>query len=402
MSQLPPGPLSGIRVIDLTMWVQGPMAGTLLGDLGASVVKVEKAGVGDFARNLSSVYGVDLRMPDGPNLLWTVCNRNKRGLALDLRNPAARPVFEALVRAADVLVTNLMTGPLAEFGADEASTRAINPRLVYARAAGFGESGPWADDPCQDTVGMAYSGLLFTCSNDGETPYYPPGAMSDVLSGTMMAFGVLAALRERDRTGEGQHVSTSQLQTLMWMQSLNVAAVTNIGQPFEVSDRLTAPNPMFNTYRCGDGRWIAMGMPLPAMWPQMCAAIGREDMAIDARFADMGARRRNAPECVRVLDAHFLTGTSTDWLDRLRASGLWVAPINRVEDLVEDEQVRANGYLRTIDGAATTPRMPFTLRGHEPGHGAAPEHGADSDAVLAEVGFDGAAVAELRAAGVVW
>ena len=111
-----PGPLSDIRVIDLTMWVQGPMAGTLLGDLGADVIKVEKAGVGDFARNLQSVYGVDLRRPDGPNLLWSICNRNKRGLALDLRNPEARPVFEALVRSADVLLTNLMAEPLAQFG----------------------------------------------------------------------------------------------------------------------------------------------------------------------------------------------------------------------------------------------------------------------------------------------
>ncbi|MFN0148064.1 MAG: CoA transferase, partial [Dehalococcoidia bacterium] len=144
MPQLPPGPLSGVRVLDLTMWVQGPIAGTLLADLGASVVKVEKAGVGDFGRNLASVYGVDLRTPDGSNLLWSTCNRNKQALALDLRNPLARPVFEALVRAADVLVTNLMVGPLAEFGADEVSTRAINPRLVYARAAGFGEAGPWA------------------------------------------------------------------------------------------------------------------------------------------------------------------------------------------------------------------------------------------------------------------
>ncbi|MFN0145198.1 MAG: CaiB/BaiF CoA transferase family protein, partial [Dehalococcoidia bacterium] len=300
------------------------------------------------------------------------------------------------------LVTNLMVGPLAEFGADEVSTRAINPRLVYARAAGFGEAGPWANDPCQDTVGMAYGGLLFTCSNDGETPYYPPGAMSDVLSGTMMAFGILAALRERDRTGEGQYVSTSQVQTLMWMQSLNVAAVSNLGKPFEVSDRLRAPSPIFNTYRCGDGKWIALGMAIPTMWGPMCEAIGRPELADDPRFADARSRMKNAEECVRILDAHYLTGTSGQWLDALRARGLWVGPINRVEDLITDEQVRANGYIREIEGGGTASRMPFTLRGHEPGRAAAPAHGADSDAVLGEVGFDAEAVAELRAAGVVW
>lgn len=397
-----PGPLADIRVIDLTMWVQGPMASTLLADLGADVIKVEKAGVGDFARNLQSVFGVDLRRGDEPNLLWTICNRNKRGLALDLRDPRARPVFETLVREADVLVTNLMAGPLAEFGADEASVRAINPRIVYARAAGFGEFGPWADDPCQDTVGMAYAGFLFTCSPDGVTPYYPPGAMSDVISGTMMAFGVLAALRERDRTDEGQYVSTSQLQALLWVQSLNFGAVANLGTPFEFSSRTAPPNPMFNTYLCGDGRWLALGMAVPAMWPAMCEAIERPDLASDRRFAGMDARRSNSAECTRILDAHFLTGTAERWLTALRARGLWVAPINRIEDLPADPQVAANNLVITLADGSKAARMPFTLRGHEPGLGRAPEHGEHSDAVLSDIGFEGEAVLELRAAGVVW
>ncbi len=399
---LAPGPLSGVRVLDLTMWVQGPMAATLLGDLGADVVKLEKAGVGDHARALQSVFGVDLRREGAPNLLWTTCNRNKRGLALDLGHPAARPVFETLIRSADVFVTNLMPAALTPLGADEASVRACNPRIVYARAAGFGQRGPWANDPCQDTVGMAYAGLLFTCSPDGETPYYPPGALSDVLSGTMMAFGVLAALRERDRTGEGQAVSTSQLQTLMWMQSLNVGAVANLGKSFAHSDRLTPPNPIFNTYRCGDGRWLALGMAVPAMWAEMCRAIDREDLITDPRFASMESRRVHAADAVQILDAHFLTNTADYWLERLRARELWVGPINRVEDLMDDEMVRANGYLLEIEDGTKAARMPFTIAGHEPRPGAAPEHGQDSDAVLAEAGLSAESIQDLRAAGVVW
>jgi crotonobetainyl-CoA:carnitine CoA-transferase CaiB-like acyl-CoA transferase len=226
--------------------------------------------------------------------------------------------------------------------------------------------------------------------------------MSDVLSGTMMAFGVLAALRERDRTGEGPYVATSQLQTLLWMQSLNIGAVANLGQGFAFSDRVTPPNPMFNTYRCGDGRWLALGMAVPAMWPAMCQAIGREDLATDPRFADVDRRRTHAAEAVRLLDAHFLTAPAGHWLDRLRARELWVAPINRLEDLIDDPQVAANGYLLEIDGGDIAARMPFTVRGHEPGRAAAPEHGADSDAVLAELGFSGEEVASLREAGVVW
>ncbi len=397
-----PGPLSGIRVLDLTMWVQGPMATTLLGDLGADVVKLEKAGVGDHGRALQSVFGIDLRRDGAPNMLWTTCNRNKRGLALDLGHPSARPVFETLLKGADVFVTNLMPAALTPLGADEATVRACNPRIVYARAAGVGQEGPWANDPCQDTVGMAYAGLLFTCSPDGDTPYYPPGAMSDVLSGTMMAFGVLAALRERDRTGEGQAVSTSQLQTLMWMQSLNVGAVANLGQSFAHSDRVSPPNPMFNTYRCGDGRWLALGMAVSGMWAEMCRAIDREDLITDPRFVTMDSRRVHAADAVKILDAHFLTNTADHWLRGLRARELWVAPINRVEDLVDDEMVRANGYLLDVEDGTKAARMPFTLAGHEPGLGAAPEHGQHSDAILAEAGLSAEIVQDLRAAGVVW
>src|SRR3712207_5154911 len=148
------GPLAGVRVIDLTIWVQGPIGAALLADLGADVIKVEKAGGGDFSRGLAQLFGVDLRRPDAPNLLWALCNRNKRAIALDLRHPSAGPVFRRLLECADVFLTNLHPSSLAEFGADEASVRAANPRIVYARAAGLGEAGPWADDPCQDTVGM--------------------------------------------------------------------------------------------------------------------------------------------------------------------------------------------------------------------------------------------------------
>ena len=395
------GPLAGVRVLDLTLWVQGPIAGTLLADLGADVIKIEKAGVGDHSRSLGTVYGVDLAR-DSFSLLWNVCNRNKRSLALDLHRPEGRPVFEALVREADVVVTNLMVEALEQLGASEPAIRELNPGVIYARAGGFGEVGPRSADPCQDTVGMAYAGLLFTVSADGETPYYPPGALSDVLSGTMLAFGVLAALRERDRTGEGQYVSTSQLQSLMWLQSLNVAAVANLGRPFLPSDRHAPPNPMFNTYPCGDGRWIAMGMPVPNLWPQMCEAIGRPDMATDPRYAHAASRSANARECVRDLDAWFATGPAERWLGPLRAAGIWVAPINRVEDLVDDEQVHANGLLRTLDDGTRVAQMPFTIRGHEARAAVSPGHGEHTDVVLGAAGFEEERVARLRASGAVW
>ena len=395
------GPLAGIRVIELTMWVQGPIAGTLLGDLGADVIKVEKAGVGDHARHLASLYGVDLRRGEA-NLLWALCNRNKRSLALDLYHEEAGPVLRELIAGADVFLSNLQAPALQALGASREQVMSLNPRIVYAHTTGFGERGPMAAEACQDTVGMAYGGFLHTVSADSARPYYPPGAMSDLLAGTMLAFGVLAALRERDRSGEGQLITTSRLQSLLWLQSLNIGAAANNGSPFAVSDRATAPNPTFNLYPCGDGRWIAIGMPVTAMWEPLCRAIGREDLLADARFATSGGRAAQARDLIALLDAHFATAPAAEWVSRGRAAGLWVTAVNRVEDLVDDAQVAANGYLRTDSAGWVAPRTPFTLAGHEPPARPAPGHGEHTDAVLAEAGLDPEAVQALRTAGIAW
>jgi len=396
------GPLAGVRVIDLTIWVQGPIGGTLLADLGADVIKVEKADGGDFSRGLTALFGVDLRRPDAPNLLWALCNRNKRAITLDLHHEAARAVFHRLLHGADVFLTNLHPSSLTAFAADQDAVRAVNPRIVYALALGLGEHGPWAADPCQDTVGMAYGGFMETCAASTETPYYPPGAMSDVLSGTMLAFGVLAALRERDRTGEGQYVSTSQLQSLLWLQSLNVGVAANLGEPFPVQDRRTPANPLVNTYRCADGRWIALGVILAAPWADFCDATDLTHLRDDQRFATLRDRIRNAVALTALLDAHFATAPAAHWLGRMRARGLWVAPVNRIADLLEDEQVRANGYLMDLDDGWRAPQMPFRVGGHTPTTRPAPSYGADTETVLRAAGLTDEEIVQLKARGAVW
>lgn len=401
MSEMTTGPLAGVRVVDLTIWVQGPLASTLLADLGADVIKVEKAGGGDFSRNLTALYGVDLRREDAPNLLWALCNRNKRALTLDLHNAPARPVFERLLAEADVFVTNLHPKSLRDFRADEPSVRAVNDRIVYALASGLGVEGSWAEDPCQDTVGMAYGGFMFTASPAADQPYYPPGAISDVLSGTMLAFGILAALAQRGRTGEGQTVSASQLQSLMWLQMLNIGVQANLGAPFARQDRARPQNALTNTYRCADGRWLALGLILADHWPLLCRAAGL-DLLDDERFSTPGSRVRHAAALGAILDAHFATAPAAGWLDRLRAAGLWVAPVNRAEELIDDAQAQANGYIQRLDDGARTVAMPFTLTGHTPSSRPSPTYSADSDAILAELGLDEAAITALRVAGAVW
>jgi crotonobetainyl-CoA:carnitine CoA-transferase CaiB-like acyl-CoA transferase len=292
---------------------------------------------------------------------------------------------------------------LRTFNATEADLRAINPRLVYARGAGLGDRGPRADDPCQDTVGMAYGGFMWTSANSASEPYYPPGAMADVLSGTTLAFGVLAALRERDRTGEGQYVSSSQLQSLMWMQYLNVGVAANFNESFLGTDRMSPGSAMVNMYICADGRWVALGLILDSHWAPFCHAVGLAHLLDDERFAEMWPRINNAVPLARILEGHFLQRPSSHWLEKLRAAGLWVSPVNSVADLAAgDEQVEANGYLSTFDDGRRMPSGPFSLAGHRTGTAAAPDFSANTDEILGDLGLSEAEVDALRVDGAVW
>ena len=195
------GPLQGIRVIDLTVWMSGAIGAMLLADLGADVIKVEGP-TGDPVRRYVPIGATDAASaPGGVNYAYALCNRNKRQVTLDLRDQADRDKLHELIRGADVLITSMRADTLVALGIDEESVTSVNPAIVYARAGGLGHTGPRAADRCQDMLGMAYAGLLFTASPEPDEPFAPPGATNDVLTGTMIAFGVLAALLQRQHSG---------------------------------------------------------------------------------------------------------------------------------------------------------------------------------------------------------
>ncbi len=396
------GPLDGIKVLDLTIWIQGPTAAMCLAALGADVIKVERAGGGDFSRNFGGMNGVMFRREGMANLMWVMFNRSKRALTLDLHEPSAAPVFRKLVEEADIFVTNLHPSALRQFQATSEDLRAINPRLIYARAAGLGEEGPRAEDPCQDTVGMAYSGFMWTAASSTDRPHYLPGSMADVLSGTMLSFGIMAALRERDRTGLGQEVSSSQLQSLLWMQSMMAGAAANFGEEMVPSDPMRPQMPLVNMYECGDGRWIALGLILESHWPPFTEALGIEELRDDVRFAEVGDRIRNSEALTAVIRERLLHRSAADWLEPLRARDLWVSPVNRMRDLPDDPQVVANEYLVRMDDGWSVPALPFSLHGHRVSTRPAPAYGADTDAILGELGLSEEEVTQLRVDGAVW
>ena len=377
-------PLAGIRVIDLTIWMSGAIGAMLLGDLGADVIKIEGP-TGDPIRRYVPIGATDsASAPGGVNYAYALCNRNKRQVTLDLRDPGDRDRLYELVRDADVCITSMRADTLASLGIDEQSIKSVNPAIVYARAGGLGHTGPRAADRCQDMLGMAYAGLLFTASPEQDEPFAPPGAINDVLTGTMTAFGVLAALLQRQQSGHGETVQASLLHTALWTQLIQLGTAANAPQVLvPASSRRDPRSPGVNQYKCSDGRWIAVAAVTADAW-----ALFTE--TLDLRFTDpetggplsYAGVLAHAADVREALDEYFAKQPLSHWLDQLEAAGVWCTPVNTLADVMTDEQVRANEYLSTLDDGLRTVAMPFTLDGYQTPARAARRPGEDNDEVL--------------------
>jgi crotonobetainyl-CoA:carnitine CoA-transferase CaiB-like acyl-CoA transferase len=380
------GPLQGIVVIDLTIWMSGAIASMLLGDLGADVIKVEGP-TGDPVRRYVPIGLTEsAQTSGGVNYAYAQCNRNKRQITLDLRDPACRDRLYELVRGADVFITSMQADTLVALGADEESIKSVNPAVVYARAGGLGPAGPRANDRCQDMLGMAYAGLVFTASPEPDEPFAPPGATNDVLTGTMTAFGVLAALLQRQQSGTGETVRTSLLHTALWTQLVQFGTVANAPQLLlPARSRRDPRSPGVNQYKCSDGRWVAVAAVTAEAWGRLVKALDLDlidpETGGELSYAWVLAHASRMRER---LDEHFAGRPRSHWLERLDAAGIWCTPVNTLADVMDDEQVNANGYLSTLDDGSRTVAMPFVLAGYQPPARAARRPGADDDAVLGE------------------
>jgi crotonobetainyl-CoA:carnitine CoA-transferase CaiB-like acyl-CoA transferase len=395
-------PLSGMTIVDLTIWLYGPLAGTLLADLGATVIKIERPQGGDFTRGLETLQGASMLHED-KNLTWELFNRNKQSLGLDMRSAEGQRIFHALIDRADAFVTNFQPSTLAAFHALPSELLERNARLVYGLGAGLGTKGRFADVPSQDTAAMAYSGFMFTASPNADEPFYPPGGLADVLSGTNLAFGVVSALLGRERDGRGRLVTTSLLQTMMWTQMLNIGVAANNGERLKSAPRARAASPLMNTYRCGDGRFIALGIPYlnDTVWQTIkktCAGAA----ALDApAFATEGSRWAHVPEIITALDRVFAEAPLATWVERCREHGVWCAPVNRPEELVTDEAVAEEGLVSQNDAGIAHVRGPFTLEGAPVRDGGAPPLGGGALSVLRDIGLSDAEIEALVTKGLV-
>ncbi|MGI9600400.1 MAG: CaiB/BaiF CoA transferase family protein [Acidimicrobiales bacterium] len=397
------GPMDGVRVVELGVWVAGPAAGGILADWGADVVKVEPA-AGDPSRTFQRMLGGD--MPTNPP--FELDNRAKRSVVIDLTSSDGQALMDELLAEADVFVTNLRLGALQRLGLDYDSVAQRFPRLVYGHITGYGRDGPDADRAAYDIAAFwARSGIAAMLTPPDTDPPFQRGGMGDHSTGLAAAGAISAALFAREKTGEGQLVSTSLLRQGMYTIGFDINISLLWGLTLAVGQRDSIGNPSVNNYLAGDDRrfWI-VGLEGDRHWPPLARAVGREEWLDDERFATARGRAENSTALIALLDEIFATRPLDEWAEIFATEpDLFWAPVNSIDDLLADEQVRASGALIEVpDGSSSTTMVasPADFGGTpwEP-RGTAPALGQHTDEVLAAMGRSPADIAALRDQGTV-
>lgn len=385
-------PLSRFKVIDLTRARSGPTAVRQLADWGADVLKVEAPGENQEVGSRNS--------PDFQNL-----HRNKRSMTIDLKQPAGVEILKRLVERADVLVENYRPDVKFRLGIDYESMRAVNPRLVYGSISGFGQDGPYSDRPGLDQIAQGMGGLMSITGLPGQGPVRAGIAIADLTAGVFCAMGILIALIEREESGEGQWVQSSLLaaqiamldfQAARWLLAREVPEQAGNNHPTAI------PTGVFVT---ADGH-INIAASGGGLFARLCKAIGAEHLAADPAYSTGRARLRNRDRLNAELETITRTRKSAEWIDLLNQAGVPCGPIYTIDQVFADPQVRHIGIARAVDDPRRGPselvgqavelsRTPWGLRT------AAPEKGEHTEAVLESLGYDAAAIADLRTRGIV-
>ncbi len=390
---------SGLKVVDLSSFVAGPGAAVILGDFGADVIKVEPPG-GDPWRFGHKVAPQPLAEEA---YQWHLANRNKRGLTLDLKSPSAEPILQALVKWADVLIVNTPHPARKRLKLEYDDVAAWNPRLIYADLTGFGEKGPDADLPGFDiTSYWARSGLLSMTRDAGAPPTWPVGGSGDNATAVGLYSAIVTALYRRERTGEGAYVTTSLLAEGVWSASVSIQAAL-VGARFYEHDRTHPASAALNVYRALDNTWFVL-IFTHDKFAAVAEAIGRPDLLTDPRFADAAKLAANRPTLTAILDEVFASQPMTHWHEVFSDLHITFGSVRGPQEVIHDPQLAANEIVVPLEGAGGS--LTSTISSPMQVHGVAkaparraPELGEHNDEILRELGFDAAAVADLRASG---
>lgn len=398
------GPLEGIKVVEMGVWIAGPAAGGILADWGADVVKIEPPGVGDPARLFRTMLGGDLPF----NPIFENDNRSKRSIVIDLRTQEGLDIAFDLIRDADVFVSNIRPLALKRLGLDSETLCERFPKLIYAVITGYGREGEDADRAAYDIAAFwARSGIAHSLTQPGSSPPHQRGGMGDHNAGLAAVSGICAALFKRERTGKGQVISTSLLREGIFTLSFDLSVALRFGVSIQVGDRKTMGNPAINCYADSDGRyfWI-VGLEGQRHWPPLARALGHPEWIEDPRYLTAADRAKNAAGLIEEIDAIFATKTRQEWGKIFDAEiDLWWAPVQSIDEVIADPQVTAaGGFVEVPDGVGTTllPATPVDFDGTPwAPRSMAPEHGEHTEEILREIGRGDSEVAALREKGVV-
>jgi crotonobetainyl-CoA:carnitine CoA-transferase CaiB-like acyl-CoA transferase len=372
------GPLHGVKVVELGVWVAGPAATGIMADWGADVVKVEPP-TGDPQRAVFGALGVADQNGVPP---FEIDNRGKRSVIADLREPQDMERLMSLLADADVFVTNVRPAGLARLGLDPESLTQKFPRLIYGVITGYGTEGPDVDRAGYDIGAFwARSGLAHTTVAPDELPPAIRSGQGDHTTALSLASGVMAALFDRERSGKGRVVSTSLLRTGMYTLGWDIGVFLRYGKRQSTKPNRENPAPMMNCYRTADGRafWL-LGLEADRHFPGLLAAMERPELAEVENFKNARARSVNAGEFTAVLDAHFATQSYEYWTTRFDAHDVWWAPLNSIAEAVVDEQVLASGAIvdmtpRAGEAPYRAVNSPVDFSGYAPTYGPVPALG---------------------------
>ena len=358
-------PLEGIRVLDLTRAMAGPFCTMMLGDLGADVVKVERPGGGDESRGWGPPFVGEPYGPyPGESAYFLSANRNKRSITVNLKSQEGVKILHQLAARSDALVENFRTGVLDGMGLGYEQLRNVNPRLVYCSISGYGRTGPFADRPGYDFVIQAEGGFMGITGPEEGPPFRVGVPIIDITAGMFSSTAILAALRARDLTGEGQMIDLSLMDTQVALLA-NVASSYLVGgqEPRRLGNAHPSITP-YEAFRARD-RWFALAAANERQWAILCDTIGQPGLQDDPRFADNSARVDNREALRKVLDEAFLSRSAEEWLAEFRRAGLPCGPINTIPEVFAHPQADARGFVTGVDhpsaGTVQFPSFPYKL-----------------------------------------
>jgi crotonobetainyl-CoA:carnitine CoA-transferase CaiB-like acyl-CoA transferase len=393
---------SGLKVVDFASFIAGPAAAVVLSDFGADVIKVEPPS-GDMWR-------IGHKLPPQPQsddaYPFHLDNRNKRGIALNLKSPGAQPVIERLVKWADVFIVNTPHPARKRLKLEYDDVAQWNPRLVYADLTGFGEKGPDADLPGFDiTAYWARSGLLSMTRDAGAPPTWPAAGSGDHATAMGIYGAIVTALYRRERTGKGSYVTTSLLAQGIWSAGVFIQGALNEAKFFGLHDRTHPANAAMNVYRASDGTWFVL-LITPDKLAAVAKAIGREDLLTDPRFSEPAKLAENMPQLTEILDETFSSQPMTHWREVFSGVHVTFGAVRGPQEVIADPQLRLNDIVVPLEGAGEN--LKLTVSSPIQVHGVtkvpakrANEIGEHNEEVLAELGFGAAEIERLRTSGVV-